>query len=1743
MSQSRHYLASLTLILLVVIGCTALLASGAFAASEDEIAVNVSVDETRVDVGETVDYEIVVENADSVGAYALEIDLSNTETTALLEVEPAGEPLYETEEPVIDDGTGTLDIVYGDDVLTATEDEIVIATGTLEVTDEGLSNLEVTVQSIGDEDGASYEGEGLTDAVELNSEPLHASFDVTPTAPVEGEPVTLDASASTPADVTYQWNSTGDPSINTTTTDPELAHVFDAAGEYDVTLTVIEPDGTTDTTTQTIDVEFPYVYEPLPTEPGAELWNFSADGSVVAAPTVVDGVAYIGSYGAHTSEGYVYAVDTTDGSELWRFTDIGGPVGDAPTVVDGTVYFGSDDDNLYAVDAADGTEQWNYTTDGSVTSPTVEDGVVYAASRDEHIYAVYADNGTEKWNVSTDREFRNTAPAVVDGTVYIGNYDGKIFALEAETGTEQWNYTTGSLVTSVPTVVDETVYVASWDDHLYALNASTGEREWRFKTGGLISSSPTVANGTVFLGGYDDTLYAIDPETGEEKWSTTTHGSVTSPTVMGEMVYVGSYDGNANTGAVHGISADDGTIAWTFEPDHEVRSAPTVVDGVVYVGSNDDHLYALYAAPAGSSTDSRVLQQALGHHEYDTVVPSFAIEPMPPRPGEPFTVDGGYSTATDDIVEYRWDFTGDGTVDETTTDPKASHSFDERGNYDVTLKVEDESGHTAQTTRPIAIHENGTITGTVTDPSGELALDGATVQLLEGDELVATTETDADGTYHLEARAGVYHLRANADGYGAVTETDVEIGVDGQETTQSVALQTDMWQFTTDERVFSSPTVVDGVAYVGSDDDTIYAIDTDTETELWSFETNESVQSSPAVVDGTVYIGSFDGNIYALNATNGTEAWRFETDGVVFTSPSVADGIVVAGSNDGNLYALDAETGTELWRFQTDGDLISPSPTIDDGTIYAGAHGYDHNAGEATENWYAIDLETGVEQWHQDFDGLGWYSEGSATVADGTVYVGSYDGSVYALDADDGRELWDVMTDGSVYSTPTVAEGTVYVGSYDGTVYALDADDGSDVWDYTTDSWFYSSATVADDTLYVGGGDGTVYALDAADGSDIWNYTTDSSIYSSPTVADGTVYIGSDDGNLYALKAGVSGSSVDSRVQLGTLGHIAVEHEDDPVAFEVSGLSTSIEIDEPGDEVSISATVENVASESSTRTVEIHFDGTVLESQEVTLGPGETYDVAVTLETDDLEHGEQYLYEVIAGNDSSTGMVSVASTFSDPSPEAPDDVDAVLDAMDGDGTPEDPYVIKDDHDLQAMNADPDAHYVLGSDIGASLTGQWNDGDGFEPVGDSFDGFTGHFDGAGHTINGLTIDGSMDVGLFSQNGGMIENVHLEDVDITGSTPTGALAGRNTDTGEIHRASSSGDVTGTTNRAGGLVGSNQGNVTQSFSSADVFLQSNVFNGGGLAGQNDGTISQSYATGDVTGAWGSQGLGGLVGQNGGDVINSYATGTVDGSSDNGGLVAYQIGSVTGSYWDIDATGQSTASSDGDYDGVTGLETTEMIGDAAGENMSALDFETTWLLTESYPELEWQSAVGDGDEDDSDEDDSDEDDSDEDDSDEDDSDEDDSDEDDSDEDDSDEDDSDEDDSDEDDSDEDDSDEDDSDEDDSDEDDSDEDDSDEDDSDEDDADEDDSDEDDADDEDDSDEDDSDEDDSDEDDADDDDDGDGDDAVEGESDEDDEMATSDDDDGGSSDSLPGFGFITAVLALLAAGMLGLRKRE
>ena len=102
----------------------------------------------------------------------------------------------------------------------------------------------------------------------------------------------------------------------------------------------------------------------------------------------------------------------------------------------------------------------------------------------------------------------------------------------------------------------------------------------------------------------------------------------------------------------------------------------------------------------------------------------------------------------------------------------------------------------------------------------------------------------------------------------------------------------------------SSPAVVNGVVYIGSEDGNVYALNAATGASIWNYPTGGFVKSSPAVAGNVVYFASWDNNVYALNAASGAEIWSYATDGEVTSSPAVAEGGVYIGGLDGNVYAF-----------------------------------------------------------------------------------------------------------------------------------------------------------------------------------------------------------------------------------------------------------------------------------------------------------------------------------------------------------------------------------------------------------------------------------------------------------------------------------------------------------------------------------------------------------------------------------------------------------------------------------------------------------------------------------------------------------------------------------------------------------------------------------------------------------------------------------------------------------------------
>ncbi|WP_323675613.1 PQQ-binding-like beta-propeller repeat protein [Halorubellus sp. PRR65] len=227
--------------------------------------------------------------------------------------------------------------------------------------------------------------------------------------------------------------------------------------------------------------------------------------------------------------------------------------------------------------------------------------------------------------------------------------------------------------------------------------------------------------------------------------------------------------------------------------------------------------------------------------------------------------------------------------------------------------------------------------------------------------------------------------------------------------------------------------------------------------------------------------------------------WVFGTGNNTHSTPAVVDGTVYVDA-DRYVYAIVASDGTERWRFQTE-TRLQDALVVDDGTVFVGSKG---------GRVFALDAATGEERWRARTGGA--VTGRPPVVVDGTVFVGDAEGVLSAISVSDGSVRWRFEAGGAV-TAPAYADGTVFVGSADGNVYAVDADAGSEAWRYETRGEVGAVPAVVDGRVYVGVKSGQVVALSASDGAVAWSFETDHPVRASPVVADETVYVG--DGALF----------------------------------------------------------------------------------------------------------------------------------------------------------------------------------------------------------------------------------------------------------------------------------------------------------------------------------------------------------------------------------------------------------------------------------------------------------------------------------------------------------------------------------------------------------------------------------------------------------------------------------------------------
>ena len=635
-------------------------------------------------------------------------------------------------------------------------------------------------------------------------------------------------------------------------------------------------------------------------------------------------------------------------------------------------------------------------------------------------------------------------------------------------------------------------YIEAWD---FSDPSAPPTMVWKTYVpgGGRTGIGTTYGDGMVFPGSFENHQMTLDAKTGAVVWDTLTKGP---------MIFDGAYSdgrffrGGTDDNTLYCFNATNGQILWSYTPDTDgyFTTGPAVGYGMVYEMNKDGYLYAI------NIDTGALVWRYKGPDE--TLL----------WPGMPAVADGKVYVTTGEAAEYG------GQVGVSEFACLNAYTGEPIWKLPIEALAPRESV-------AIAYGNLYIIPGTVT----------TSVDSISGNEYSRINQVWAIGSSSIPVsswpmwRADPTHSSTALVGPSNLSLT---------------------WNFTTNGSVISSPSVANGIVYVGSQDKNIYAIGAYSGNLIWKFTTQDAIESSPAIANGKVYTGGDDGYVYCLDAYTGAFIWKTFVNGdlpytygsfVLKSSPVVSGGKVYIGSLDGYLYALDANNGGIVWRVKTDGQIES-SPAVADGAVYFTAE--EPTAGAL----YKLDANSGALIWKQQlpyeyqFTG-GTEMLGSPSVADGMVFASSDLRSYYGIDAATGDFVWNFTDPDAmefIASSPIYVNGDLFIIDKFN-IACLNSTNGHTIWSFYTGDELYISPSYADGKIYIVTSERHIYILDATNnGTKIATATTPSSSWSSPTIANGRLYVGNNDWNVYCFSNYVTNQTSSTPSNNVTSGTISV---------------------------------------------------------------------------------------------------------------------------------------------------------------------------------------------------------------------------------------------------------------------------------------------------------------------------------------------------------------------------------------------------------------------------------------------------------------------------------------------------------------------------------------------------------------------------------------------------------------------------
>ena len=361
-----------------------------------------------------------------------------------------------------------------------------------------------------------------------------------------------------------------------------------------------------------------------PTLTPEPLWVFKPkeNGEILSSPCITpDHVVVSVFHNEGLSQfGRVYALDPTDGKEVWRFPNDADPNSEeemlpvfcSPVFADGRIYIGegfhkNENCRMLCLEEATGKKLWEFKTKSHTEStPAVADGIVVFGAGNDGIYVLDAMTGEEVWHYTGEQNLQvkglhvDANPVIADGLIYASSgYSrthqvNRIFCLDPKTKTEVWGERVEQSAYGSPAVFDGKVYFttgnSTFSEHrdpargcVYCRDAKTGKVEWDAVLPETVICRPAVDREHVYVGCWDGNCYALNRKDGKQKWKNALDGiGVASPFLdrcsvcqTSEVLYVAG-----KSGAIKALSPQTGKFFWSLDLRHVHPDLPKIdLDG------------------------------------------------------------------------------------------------------------------------------------------------------------------------------------------------------------------------------------------------------------------------------------------------------------------------------------------------------------------------------------------------------------------------------------------------------------------------------------------------------------------------------------------------------------------------------------------------------------------------------------------------------------------------------------------------------------------------------------------------------------------------------------------------------------------------------------------------------------------------------------------------------------------------------------------------------------------------------------------------------------------------------------------------------------------------------------------------------------------------------------------------------------------------------------------------------------